>query len=53
MSFATDPRGVLLEPALALRALCADERAHLMSNDAGLAAQGICLASATSVASVR
>ena len=33
MSFVTDPRGVLLEPALALRALCADERAHLMSND--------------------
>lgn len=40
MSFATDPRGVLLEPALALRALCADERAHLMSNDAWIGHAG-------------
>jgi hypothetical protein len=40
MSFTTDPRGVLLEPALALRALCADERAHLMSNDAWIGHAG-------------
>ena len=40
MSFAVDPRGVLLEPAVALRALCAEPRANLMAEDAWKARAG-------------
>ena len=33
MSFATDPRGVLLEPLAAVRALCAEPRAGVMRDE--------------------